>query len=245
MYPSAGTVTPVEETEDHRGTRLTTDDGLELHEFPWATGEIGYMRTAGAVASGKHQLPSSSCYFYIKELCRIWNCGCLTDSSFDTAKSMITIYPSELRSALACNAVGLGSAVNHYLRQANNYVPTYSILSQHFIIVMEDWLPIDQVDWPFGSGKSWFWLFFYIFCSCLFYGVLWYVNICCACVRGLYWQLEVVHGEYRTCKPIQTVPGYDVCVVSIVRIWGNIIRTQSKTALATDKRFSTLQLEHK
>ena len=34
MYPSAGTMTPVEETEDHRNTRLTTDDGIELHEFP-------------------------------------------------------------------------------------------------------------------------------------------------------------------------------------------------------------------
>ena len=124
MYPSTGTVTPVEEAENHQNTRRTTDGWIELCEFPWAAGEIGDTRTVGLVASGEHQLPSSSCYFYIKELCRIWNCRSLTNSSFDTMKLMITIYPGELRSALVCNAVGLGSAVNHYLRQeANNYIP--------------------------------------------------------------------------------------------------------------------------
>ena len=58
------------------------------------------MRTAGLVISGEHQLPSSSYYFYIKELCRIWNFGSLTNTSFDAVKLMITIYPGELGSAL-------------------------------------------------------------------------------------------------------------------------------------------------
>ena len=80
---SAGTVTP-EEMEDQQNTRMITDCGIELHEFPWATEEIGYTGTAAPVASGE-QLPSS-CYFYIEERCRIWNCGCLTNFSFNTVK---------------------------------------------------------------------------------------------------------------------------------------------------------------
>ena len=85
MNPSAGTVTPVEETEGHQNTRLTTDAGIERHEFPWTTGAIGDTRTSDPVAFGE-QLPSSCCHIYVEECCRIWNCGCLTNSNFNPAK---------------------------------------------------------------------------------------------------------------------------------------------------------------
>ena len=71
MNQPTGSVTSDEEMEDQQNTRLTTDAEIDLHEFPWAIGEIGDTRTAGLVASGEQRLPSSCCYFDIEERCSI------------------------------------------------------------------------------------------------------------------------------------------------------------------------------
>ena len=67
MSESTVTVTP-EEMEDLQNTQLIIDAGIELHEFPWATGEIEHRGTAGPVTSGEQQLLSSCRHFYIKNV---------------------------------------------------------------------------------------------------------------------------------------------------------------------------------
>ena len=44
-----------EEMEDRNTTRPPTDAGIDINEFPWATGTIGDTETANPVASGKLQ----------------------------------------------------------------------------------------------------------------------------------------------------------------------------------------------
>ena len=52
---SLSTGTVEEEMEDQNATRPATDAGIDIKEFPWATGTIGDTETAIPVASGKLQ----------------------------------------------------------------------------------------------------------------------------------------------------------------------------------------------
>ena len=52
---SLSTGTVEEEMEDRNTTRPATDAGIDITEFPWATGTIGDTETAYPVASGKLQ----------------------------------------------------------------------------------------------------------------------------------------------------------------------------------------------
>ena len=49
------TGTVEEEVKDRNATRPATDAGIDINEFPWATGTIGDLETANTVASGKLQ----------------------------------------------------------------------------------------------------------------------------------------------------------------------------------------------
>ena len=52
---SLGTGTVEEEMEDQITMRPATDAGIDMNEFPWATGTIGDTETANSMASGKLQ----------------------------------------------------------------------------------------------------------------------------------------------------------------------------------------------
>ena len=52
---SLSTGTVEEEMEDRNTTRPATNAGIDINEFPWATGTIGDTETANPVASGKLQ----------------------------------------------------------------------------------------------------------------------------------------------------------------------------------------------
>ena len=52
---SLSTGTVEEEMEDRNTTRPATDAGIDINEFPWATGMIGDTETENPVASGKLQ----------------------------------------------------------------------------------------------------------------------------------------------------------------------------------------------
>ena len=52
---SLSTGTVEEEIGDRNTTRPATDAGIDINEFPWATGTIGDTETANPVASGKLQ----------------------------------------------------------------------------------------------------------------------------------------------------------------------------------------------
>ena len=46
-----------EKIEDQENPELATDAVIDLHEFPWATGDIGDIGAAVPVGSGEPQLP--------------------------------------------------------------------------------------------------------------------------------------------------------------------------------------------
>ena len=52
---SLSTGTVEEEMGDRNTTRSATDAGIDINEFPWATGTIGDTETANPVASGEWQ----------------------------------------------------------------------------------------------------------------------------------------------------------------------------------------------
>ena len=56
LTQSLSTGTVEEEMEDQNTTRPATDAGIDINEFPWATGTIGDTETANPVASGKLHL---------------------------------------------------------------------------------------------------------------------------------------------------------------------------------------------
>ena len=144
-----------------------------------------------------------------------------------------------------------------YAMQSDSALPLSTIYANKPIIISRPnrstslllwrigYLKIKRTNRGFQKEKLQFWFFICIFCFCSFYIVLWYVNICCTCACSLYLPLEVVQCEYGTrTSHSDQFQCYDVCVVGIVRIWGSIIWTQSKTALATDERLPTSQLAH-
>ena len=56
--PSLGAASGVsaEEIEDQQNPESATDAGIDIHEFSWATGDIGDVGAVGLVTSGEPQL---------------------------------------------------------------------------------------------------------------------------------------------------------------------------------------------
>ena len=56
LDPSLGADVSEKEIEDQQNPEPTTDAGIDLREFPWATGDIGDAGAVGLVTSGELQL---------------------------------------------------------------------------------------------------------------------------------------------------------------------------------------------